>query len=326
MRRPIVLVVASLVLLSTGLVPVAAQDASPVPSGSLLAGLGYPEFRVVVSDEGTEAPTEVAAGRYLVVLENGTEDEVDVTFVKTPAGETVESLRATPPAEGEEELPPGWFYETEIAGGAIAPPGGVGMAVIDLTAGEWFIDVFRVSEEEGVEATPEAVAATPEAEATEGGLLTVTGDAASPAAVEEPAGAVTVEMQDFAFNMPEQLPAGPQVWEVTNTGQEPHHIALVKGPDDLTMDDVMAILEAQATGGTPPPGVPDPETDFEDVAETSVLSAGKSTWLEFDLAPGTYVALCFVPNRETGLPHAAMGMVQLFTVADAGAPGATPAA
>ncbi len=101
---------------------------------------------------------------------------------------------------------------------------------------------------------------------------------------------------------------------MTNTGEQPHFIVLVKGPDDLTMDDVMAILAADATGGTPPPGVPNPETDFEDIAETSLLSAGKTMWLEFDLAPGTYVALCFFPDPETGMPHAALGMVQLFTV------------
>ena len=112
-------------------------------------------------------------------------------------------------------------------------------------------------------------------------------------------------MQDFAFRIPEQVPAGPQIWEVTNTGEQPHFIFLAKGPDDLTRDDVLAILEADATGGTPPPGVPNPETDFSDVSETSALPSGKSMWLEFDLAPGTYVAICFFPDWETGMPHAA---------------------
>ena len=300
MRRPIMVVV-SLVLLAAGFAPVAAQDASPASSGSLLAALGYPELRVVVADNGAEVPTEAAAGRYLVVLENGSAGEVDISFIKTPEGETLASLMATPSAEGEEEGPPAWLYETEIAGGVVAPAGGVGRVVVDLTAGEWFVDVFRQSEEEG-EAEGEAQPLT----------LMVTGDAASP--TEEPAGAIAVEMQDFAFGMPAQLPAGPQVWQVTNTGEQPHFILLVKGPDDLTMDDVMAILAAEATGGTPPAGVPNPETDFADIGETSLLSAGKSMWLEFDLAPGTYVALCFFPDPETRMPHAALGMVQLFTV------------
>jgi len=45
--------------------------------------------------------------------------------------------------------------------------------------------------------------------------------------------------------------------------------------------------------------------------------------LALDLAPGTYIALCFVPEEETGAPHALMGMVQVFTV---GEEMATPAA
>ncbi len=201
MFRPIVVVV-SLVLLATGLAPVAAQDASPAASGSALAALGYPEFRVVVSAEGAEAPPEAAAGRHLVVLENGSEEEVDITFFKAPEGETLESLMAaTPSAEGEEGGPPAWLYEAEIAGGIVAPAGGVGMVVVDLTAGEWFVDVFRQSEEEGIAATP--AAAEGEAEGESQPLpVTVTGDAASPPAAEEPAGAVVVEMQEFAFVMP----------------------------------------------------------------------------------------------------------------------------
>jgi hypothetical protein len=42
-----------------------------------------------------------------------------------------------------------------------------------------------------------------------------------------------------------------------------------------------------------------------------------------DLTPGTYIALCFVPDEQTGAPHAAMGMVAIFTVGEG---AATPAA
>ena len=44
------------------------------------------------------------------------------------------------------------------------------------------------------------------------------------------------------------------------------------------------------------------------------LSPGETAWTEVDLAPGTYVALCFVFDPATGMPHAAMGMVAVFTV------------
>ena len=53
------------------------------------------------------------------------------------------------------------------------------------------------------------------------------------------------------------------------------------------------------------------------------LSPGQTAWTEVDLEPGTYVALCFVFDPATGMPHAAMGMVAVVTVS--GGPG-TPAA
>jgi hypothetical protein len=45
------------------------------------------------------------------------------------------------------------------------------------------------------------------------------------------------------------------------------------------------------------------------------LSPGLTAWTELDLAPGTYVAVCFVFDPATGMPHAVLGMVDVFTVA-----------
>ncbi len=41
---------------------------------------------------------------------------------------------------------------------------------------------------------------------------------------------------------------------------------------------------------------------------------GASAYGRFDLAPGNYLALCYVPDAVSGMPHAAMGMVQPLTV------------
>ena len=307
----------------------AAQEATPAAPGSLLAAMGYPELRVRVTDEGTEAPREVDPGIYLVVLENASRDFADATIAMPPPDLSLDDLLATPPAE-DEGTAPEWLYEATIAGGAAAPPGGTGQIVVGLVPGEWAIFVSREPGEGGATGTPEAAEATPQvgpAEAEEGREeavpLTVTEGGATPAADQTPAAAVTVEMRDFAFAMPERLPEGPQVWEVTNAGEQPHFIVVAKGPDTLTMEQVMAILAAEAAGGTPPAGVPNPETDFQDAGFVSVMSAGRTAWVEFDLAPGTYVAVCFFPDRETQAPHAALGMAQVFTVGDG---AATPAA
>jgi len=44
------------------------------------------------------------------------------------------------------------------------------------------------------------------------------------------------------------------------------------------------------------------------------LSMGKTGWIPVTLEAGTYVLLCFVPDIESGMPHAYHGMYQVITV------------
>jgi hypothetical protein len=46
----------------------------------------------------------------------------------------------------------------------------------------------------------------------------------------------------------------------------------------------------------------------------NVLSPGRTAQLSYKLPAGTYVLLCFVPDAETGEPHAAMGMHEVVTL------------
>jgi hypothetical protein len=53
-----------------------------------------------------------------------------------------------------------------------------------------------------------------------------------------------------------------------------------------------------------------------------LLSSGQSIWVSASLDAGTYVALCFVTDPQTGKVHAMEGMVSVFQV---GKGMATPA-
>jgi hypothetical protein len=46
--------------------------------------------------------------------------------------------------------------------------------------------------------------------------------------------------------------------------------------------------------------------------EFPVITAGQEFWLEVDLAPGFYVALCFVADPGTNMPHVMHGMIAPF--------------
>lgn len=303
MRRFAGLVVALLALVVAGGPIVAAQDATPATGTSPLAAMGYPELRVRVTDTGVEAPSTAPAGLTLLTLENASKEGTSVFLLQPPAGTTMAELRATVQAEatpgsGEEEEFPAWFYDAVLTGGPSSGPGESAQVLIDVAPGEWAI-------------------------ATEGSqepaMLTVTGEGATPTAAGEPPADVTVEMQEFAFvGLDDGVPAGPQTWKITNTGKQPHILVLIKSPVTITMDQVMTLLQLPENA-TPPAGVPDPET-FEDVNGLTVLSTGRTAWLPLDLTPGTYVALCFIPDKETHAPHAAMGMVSIFTVGEGGTP------
>jgi hypothetical protein len=129
---------------------------------------------------------------------------------------------------------------------------------------------------------------------------------------EDAAGAVHVALSEYKFAMPSTLAAGPQIWQLTNTGEQPHLLDLAGIPAGTTFDEVMGAIGFAITG-TPAARALGLE-EIRDLAATTPLSPGHTTWIEVDLAPGTYAVACFVSDPANGAPHATMGMVQVFTV------------
>jgi hypothetical protein len=303
--------VALVVLMPLLFAPAAlAQEATPVATFPVT--LGLPDLRVKITDTGFDAPKEIPAGRVLLTVTNtatATEDSADANLVRLPEGTTIDDVAAffgpqmaTPTME---EAAPGWIYEATFAGGPIVLPGQSLQAVVDLTPGEWVL----LNDSPGAPQQPQ--------------LLTATESAASPMAMEEPQADVDVQLQEYSFvGLENPIPAGPHLWKFTNTGKQPHIMILFQGPAGITMNQVMTLLQSE--DATPPADVPYQESDFNfSQPGLGVLSPGQTSWLALDLAPGTYIALCFVPDEATGAPHALMGMVQVFTVGEG---MATPAA
>ena len=303
MKRGIRLVLA-LLLLAVGLLPAAAQNATP-EGKSLLAGLGYPEL--VVTTDGTDftVPAEVESGRYRLVLQNDSALATELNLALVPEGMTAADIEAAFLEAAEAEVPPPLVYELVLNGGAAAEPGASGEVVLDLAPGDWVFNLVGFGEEdvEGIDLYK---------------TVAVTGE---PPAAEDPADAAEVAMIDFDFEVPADLAGGPQIWKVTNNGSQPHHLVLASVPDGTTEEQVLELLNAffgppatPEAGATPVEPALGPD-DYVEVGFTGILSSGQANWLEFDLAPGTYVAICFIPDQETGMPHVMMGMLEVFTVA-----------
>jgi hypothetical protein len=294
----LLLYVVILALVLSGPAGIVAQEATPETSGSALAALGYPELLVRVNGDVIDVPETIAAGRTLVRLENAGEESWHGFMLQVPEEVTDEQVVAD--LGPEAEAPPPWMF------GAIYPgfpgetlPGQTSLALVDLRPGRYIVlgDTVQPFEVVGDEATP---AATPEAEG--------------------PIVEGTVRLFDFNFEFPGTVEAGRQVWAVTNSGEQPHELLLARSPQPVTAEQVIELMAGESEEATPTGGGPS-FGDFEPVGGIGWLSPGVTAWTEVDLEPGTYVALCFVFDPETGMTHAAMGMVAVFTV---GAGTATP--
>ena len=266
-----------------------AQGATPV------ADLGLPEITITMSDAGFQvSPTQTPAGWTLVTFTNASNEEEDAPdLMLLPEGMTaddVTSALATPEAAA-----PAWVYQTTFAGGPFATKGKTTQAVANLTAGAWY--VFSGGEPQFA-----------------GTALTVTAaSSASPAAVSITAD-VDVSLQEYTFvGLEHPVPAGAHVWQVTNTGQQPHIMLIFPIPAGTTTEQVQASVRTMMTG-TPEAGAID-LGNAPAAAGCSTLSTGQSLYLPVDLVAGTYGAICFFPDEQTGAPHALMGMEIAFTVA-----------
>jgi hypothetical protein len=291
MRRTLMTALLSIVLSVAVLPSSDAQDASPIAGqagDAALADMGYPELHIKVHDDHFQLQGMAPTGRTLIVYENVGQESRHSLLVRLPDG-----LDLSDPSMSAEsgDAPPPWFFDSTFVGfPGETLPGETSYAVVDLTPGIYILfDDFNASFVVGGP-LPVDIPASPNA----------TG---------------TVELFDFNFTFPETMSPGRYVWEVTNTGAQPHELLLVYSPEPVTAEQVLESLDSEDGGIelTPAGGI-------------GWLSPGQTAWTEVDLKSGTYVALCFVFYPATGMPHAMMGMVATFTVDDSGAApaGATP--
>jgi hypothetical protein len=131
---------------------------------------------------------------------------------------------------------------------------------------------------------------------------------ASDTSVPAPEADVTVQMKDFAYDMPSDIKTGEQTWAVSNAGTQVLNMNLYKLAEGKTADDLNTFLQSQEGD---PPG--------ELVNWAGLLSAGRTQYITFDLAPGSYAAFGDVldysadsTNQKTFI----LGMIQGFTVTE----------
>ena len=129
---------------------------------------------------------------------------------------------------------------------------------------------------------------------------------------------IRVTGREFAFGMPSSLHAGSYTFNFANIGRQPHELVLVKLVPGKTIKDVLKVVNGPQQAG-PPPGL---IVGDKPVGET-MAQPGKSSAFPVTLTPGTYVAVCFIPDPRTHKPHAALGMIHSLRVSSS-APATLP--
>jgi uncharacterized cupredoxin-like copper-binding protein len=135
---------------------------------------------------------------------------------------------------------------------------------------------------------------------------TETDDTGQEESNEIASGDVTYTALEFGFDGPDTIAAGETTLTLVNDGKQVHELALFELRDGKTFEDVTALFEA---------GPPKSQPKWARTVARTVAKPGKTSKpVTKELSPGTYVMLCFVPDKESKMPHVMLGMLKPVTV------------
>jgi uncharacterized cupredoxin-like copper-binding protein len=124
---------------------------------------------------------------------------------------------------------------------------------------------------------------------------------------------LTITTTEYAFGMPDTIPAGLTTFRLVNQGKELHHASLVRLRDGKTVADFQAGIAAAMKNHTPPPAW----MGFEGGPNT--VASGDTAITAQMLEPGAYLFACWIPSAD-GVPHVMKGMLRPIVVTASRAP------
>ncbi len=282
-------------LLGPALRPAAAQDAT------------YPETVIIATDYAYDMPASIESGWNRLTLDNQGMMDHHAIFFRLNDGVT--------PDQFNEVLASGDLAALADVGasygGPVGLPGTPSSVVAFLDPGTYVVFCV-IPNEEGI---PHFVL----------GMISLLEVTQGADAAADPVADGTISMIEMAFDgLPAEVPAGSYVWEIVNNGTQLHEIVVMQLAPGLTAEAALEMFLGPAPGATPVAATPVAPPAATPVAEgppfvaafgAAPMSPGATNYAELDLTAGEYLAVCFVPDAETGVPHALMGMVGSFTVA-----------
>lgn len=291
----------------------AAQDATPAASPDIVelspfGDTGLTEIVITASEYTFAAslPGAMAEGWYIMTLVNETEAVASANYAMLPEDTSPGELSTLVRSGLEGEAFPEWVGSTTFAGGNVAAPGESTTTLCYFTPGQW--NIFS-SNTASIQSPSSFSILTPEElEASYG----VSQAEATPVAdaspvVEAPAGVVatfTVEVTDAEIVQTDAPAAGSeQVIKVTNSGEQPHDLIILKTEDVLDPENAASLATSWIMGE---------ETAAVPVGGVGMLSPGQTAFTSIMVEPGNYALFSALPDQNGGLQVDA-GVVTVFT-------------
>ncbi len=262
-----------------------AQDATPHSGHETSPSREAPEITVSIDDTDIIFPAEIQAGINHVTFENGSSGDGHILTFRLPEDIDMDALFAS---MSQEDAPfPDELRDQYFPGIPDYPPiGGSATAFVNYEPGSYMaVNIFG-------DQTP--------------AMFEVVGD---PWGVPPPRADHEVGMIEMEFlGLEEPVASGEQVWSLVNFGHTWHEILMVSMPELVTPDELMEFFLTTENPDDLEAG------GYGLVAASGIMSPGAQIWMELDLAPGAYGAMCMAPDNFSGPPHALVGMVSTFEV------------
>lgn len=272
--------------------PPAAASTSAAPSApatSNAATIGQndmPTLMIEAVEYGFHTNGSAPAGMTMVQMKNRGQEDHQTQFMRLNNGVTFAQVQAAFQM-GERATETLTTLTTLVGGPGTASSGGTSAAMMNLSEGQYLLACFIP----GRDGIPHAA---------KGMVLPLMVTPATVPAAPAPATQSTVVMKEFSYALSAStFPAGRSMLAITNEGMQAHEFGLLRLAPGKSAADVTGYFAATPTG--PPP--------FAAAGGLTALSPGQRGIAVLDLTPGSYAAVCFLPDAASGKEHLQLGMI-----------------
>ncbi len=273
---------------NTSAVPSAPATSNATTGGTITtAGQnGMPTLMIEAVEYGFHTNGSTPAGMTMVQMKNLGQEDHQTQFLRLDDGVTLPQVQAAFQT-GERATETLIRLTTLVGGPGTASAGGTSAAMMNLAEGQYLLACFIP----GRDGIPHAA---------KGMILPLVVTAASASAASAPATQGMVVMKEFSYALSvSALPAGRSMLAIVNEGMQAHEFGLLRLAPGKSAADVTGYFAATPTG--PPP--------FAAAGGLTALSPGQRGIAVLDLTPGSYAAVCFLPDAASGKEHLQLGMI-----------------